>query len=104
MLNDEYGRSSQKEKGRTRTRSAHSAFSIQPCSCGFLVRLPCQLCNLEIADETDRVEDLQRNPADVELVPGEAVPGGDRMGVMVVVPPLAKREQCDPPAVARVVA
>ena len=47
---------------------------------------------------------LERDPADVELVPGEAVTGGDRVGVVVVVPALAEGQERDPPAVARVVA
>jgi hypothetical protein len=40
---------------------------------------------------------------DVELVPGEAVAGADRVGVVVVVPAFAAGEQGDPPGVARIV-
>ena len=39
-------------------------------------------------------------PVGIELVPGQAVTRGLRMGVVVVVPALAKGEQSDPEAVA----
>src|SRR5438132_12652780 len=58
----------------------------------------------EIADEAERVEALQRDPGDVEFVPGQAMTGRHRVRVMVVMPALAEREERDPPAVARVVA
>src|SRR4051812_24488436 len=60
--------------------------------------------HLQIADGADRVEQLERDPGHVELVPRKTVARGDRVRVMVVVPALAEREECDPPAVARVVA
>ena len=40
----------------------------------------------------------------VDLIPGQAVLGGDRMGMVVVVPAFAAAHQRHPPVVARVVA
>src|SRR5215510_10227436 len=60
--------------------------------------------DLQVAHDAERVEDLQRDPGDVELVPGEAVAGGDGMRVMVVVPAFAEGQERHPPAVARIVA
>ena len=51
-----------------------------------------------VPDEPDRAEQLQREPGEVELVPGKAVARRGRMGVMVVVPAFAEREERHPPA------
>ena len=50
------------------------------------------------------LQELQRDPGDVELVPGQAVTGRDGMRVVIVVPAFAEGEQRDPPAVARIIA
>ena len=48
-----------------------------------------------------RLEHVER---EVDLVPAEALARGALVGVMVVVPPLAERDERQPPVVARVVA
>src|ERR1700742_2759542 len=51
--------------------------------------------------------DLREKPdavvVDVDLVPLEAMTCADRMGVVIVVPAFAAREQSDPPVIAGVV-
>jgi hypothetical protein len=54
-------------------------------------------------DGGDAAEQPDAVVVDVELVPGEAVAGADRVGVVVVVPAFAAGEQGDPPVVAGVV-
>src|SRR6476620_1572092 len=69
-------------------------------SGGFLRGDMRHLRDLQIADEADGVEELERDPGDVELVPREPMTRRHRVRVMVVVPAFAKRQQRDPPAVA----
>src|SRR5229473_2738604 len=58
---------------------------------------------LDVPDDADGLEEPQRQPGDVEFVPGQAMAGRDRVGVVVVVPAFAKRHQRHPPRVLRVV-
>ena len=71
---------------------------------GFFLRHLADLGDLQVAHHAERAEQLQRDPADVELVPGQAVAGRHRVRVVVVVPALAEGQERHPPAVARVVA
>src|SRR5436309_1642911 len=68
----------------------------------FFVRLG-HLRGPDVPDEPEGLEEPQREPRGVELVPSQAVAGRDRVGVVVVVPAFAKREQRHPPRVLRVV-
>ena len=63
-----------------------------------------ELGDLDFFGEADLGEQPDAVVVDVELVPGEAVTGADRVGVVVVVPAFAAGEESDPPVVAGVVA
>src|SRR5690242_12395788 len=52
---------------------------------------------------TYKTEQLDRQPGRIEFVPSQAVAGGSRMGVVVIVPAFAEGDQRDPPGVAGVV-
>src|SRR5581483_10131767 len=52
---------------------------------------------------TEKFKDLDRDPGDVEFIPRQTVTGGGWMRVVVIMPALAKREESDPPVVARIV-
>src|SRR4030095_5868599 len=69
----------------------------------FLRRQRVDLGDPEVPHQADRTQQLQLDPGHVELVPRQPVPRGGGVRVMVVVPPLAERQQRDPPDVARVV-
>ncbi len=59
------------------------------------------------ANRPGDAEEFQQAYVDVgkiQLIPGQAVAGGCRVGVVVVVPAFAEGEQGDPPVVARIVA
>ena len=59
------------------------------------------LLDFDVPGEADKAQCGDAIPVRVELVPGQAVTGGLRMGVMVVVPSFAKGQQRHPEAVAR---
>src|SRR5579875_592696 len=65
--------------------------------------LGVELGDLDLFGEAGFFEEPDAVVVDIELVPGEAVAGADRVGVVVVVPAFAAGEQSDPPAVARIV-
>src|SRR6478735_2010834 len=91
--------------GRSKTRSVlHLPSAIwYQTSGGRFGRDRADPGDLDVPHHAERAEQLQGEPADVELVPRQAVASGDRVRVVVVVPALAEREERDPPAVARVV-
>ena len=53
----------------------------------------------DMGRESESLEDANGVPVEVDLIPRQPVPGRDRVGVMVVVPPIAETEQCHPPVV-----
>src|SRR3979490_1878242 len=57
----------------------------------------------DVPDEPDDLEELQLDPGGVELVPGQAVAGRGRVGVVIVVPAFPECQGRDPPRVLRVV-
>ena len=69
----------------------------------FLRAIWLDLGGLDVPDEPDGLQELQLDPGGVELVPGQAVARRGRVGVMVVVPAFAERQQRDPPRVLRIV-
>ena len=84
-----------------------------PASCRLLLRGFLQLSQLRVlggsylflANEPDpfcQAEQLQHSnaiPVEVNLIPRQAVFGGSRMSVMIVVPAFAKGKQRHPPAI-----
>jgi len=67
------------------------------CGFGFRVQGAC----FDVPGETKKAKGGDAVPVGIELVPGEAVTGGLRVSVVVVVPAFAKGEQRDPETVAR---
>mmetsp|Transcript_11094 Transcript_11094/g.51411 ORF Transcript_11094/g.51411 Transcript_11094/m.51411 type:complete len:230 (-) Transcript_11094:795-1484(-) len=59
------------------------------------------LGELHLVGETKEFEHADAHPGHVDLPPLQPVPGGELKGVVVVVPPLAERQDPDPPVVAR---
>ncbi len=59
---------------------------------------------LDVPGQAERLQRADAHPVEIDFVPREAVARAGRMGVMVVVPPFAERQQRDPPVVRRVVA
>src|ERR1700761_8279826 len=58
------------------------------------------LRNLDVLGQAQLFEQKNAQIVGVEFVPGQSVPCGDGMRVMVVVPSLAPGQQGDPPAVS----
>ncbi len=52
-----------------------------------------------MARQTELLQRPNAVPVHIHFIPAQAVPGGNRMGVMIVVPALAKGEKRHPPAV-----
>src|SRR5580658_5897250 len=71
---------------------------------GGLGVLGVELCDLNLARETDLFEEPDAPEVGIDFVPAEAVAGGNGMRVMVVVPAFAAGEKSDPPVIARIVA
>src|SRR5207244_3890471 len=69
----------------------------------FFLRDLADPCDADVPDETHGAKPLEQEPGKIELVPGKAVTRGSGMGVMIVVPALAERQQRDPPEVSRIV-
>ena len=67
-------------------------------SCSF--RPAADLGDLDVPGQAEGLQHADANPVDVELVPGQAVARRRRVGVVVVVPALAERQQRHPPVVA----
>ena len=67
------------------------------CGLGLLGRRP-----LDAPHEADGLQGADAEPVHVDLVPRQAMPRARWMGVMVVVPALAERQQRHPPVVGRV--
>ena len=66
---------------------------------------PPTVCSeAELPREPDAMERVDAEPIDIQLVPGEAVADAAWIGVVVVMPALAKRQQGYPPVVGRIVA
>ena len=59
--------------------------------------------DLDVPGQAEPPQRADADPVQVELVPGQAVTRRHRVGVMVVVPPLAEGEERHPPVVGRVV-
>src|SRR5882762_1693454 len=57
----------------------------------------------DVPDQPDGAKALQFDPGEVEFVPGQAVARRGRVGVVVVVPAFAERQERHPPHVLRVV-
>src|SRR5580698_8994620 len=62
------------------------------------------LRNLDVARKAELLQKPYAVVVRVELVPLQAVPCRNRMGMVVVVPAFAARQQCHPPVVTRFVA
>src|SRR6476646_7102802 len=69
----------------------------------FFLRDLADPSDADIPDETGRAEHLEQEPGGIELVPGQAMARGSRMGVMVVVPAFAERDERHPPQVSGIV-
>src|SRR6266545_3112543 len=71
----------------------------------FLIRNRLRdLRDLDIPRQAEQPQGTDADPVQIQLVPGEAVTGRNRVRVMVVVPPLAEGEERHPPVVGRVIA
>src|SRR5579863_719140 len=57
---------------------------------------------LDLAGKPDLGEQPDAVEVRVHFIPGEAMPRGDGMSVVVIVPALAAADQGDPPVVARI--
>src|ERR1700758_556322 len=62
-----------------------------------------ELSDFHVPDKSELLEQENSEIVLIEFVPGETVAGRNRMRMVIVVPSFAAVEQCDPPAVARVV-
>jgi len=60
-----------------------------------------QLGAVYVRGESKLIESPDAVPVEVNLIPLQTVPGRDGVGMMVVVPTLAKRENRHPPAIGR---
>src|SRR5277367_1837058 len=56
---------------------------------------------MEMGDKSDLLEHPNGVPVQVDFVPPQPVPGGNRVGVMVVMPAVSETDECYPPVVGR---
>lgn len=56
---------------------------------------------LHFVGEPEELQNTDHHPGHVDLPPLQTVPGAELEGMVVVVPPLAEREDADPPVVPR---
>src|SRR5580658_7195763 len=54
---------------------------------------------MDMGDESELLEHPYGVPVEVDFVPPQPVPGRNRIGVMVVMPPISETYQCHPPIV-----
>ncbi len=54
--------------------------------------------------DAQEFQDFERDPGNVELVPGQAVAGGGGVGMVIIMPAFAEGEEGDPPVVSGIVA
>jgi len=74
---------------------------VSACGLGAVLRI--EPGNLNLLGEVDLLQRRDAVIVDINLVPRQPATGRDRVGVVVVVPPLAARQKGDPPIVLRVV-
>ena len=54
---------------------------------------------MDMGRKSDLFEDQNGVPVQVDFIPLQPVSGRDRVGVMVVMPPISETQQCHPPIV-----
>jgi hypothetical protein len=54
---------------------------------------------MDMGRESELLENPNGVPVDVDFIPLQPVSGRDRVGVMVVMPPISETQQCHPPIV-----
>ena len=82
-----------KTLGMTVTRSPSSRLS----QLGF--RTSRQLGVMDMGRKSELLENPNGVPVEVDFIPLQPVPGRNRVGMMVVMPPISETQQCHPPIV-----
>src|SRR5271155_503104 len=66
-----------------------------------IIRTSCDRGVMDMGRKSDLLEHPNGVPVEVEFVPPQPVSGRNRVGVMVVMPPISETYECHPPIVGR---
>src|SRR4029453_13522540 len=75
---------------------SHQAAFFSSRLSGFLLGGSADLGHADVPHQPADAKNFERDPRRIELVPGQTVAGRRRVGMVVVVPALAEREERDP--------